>query len=257
MKDLEKKQTTVDGVATGDYTESGNPSHNSEGEFSGKTNNTSRKNNKYRPQKEAIMELGDYQNKEFYLNSVMEELEDEIGIYDEKTLRNYAIAVKAYTYSKLTEAITHGDPSASKYIKVLNDLISRMDLYRDDSLGKEAEQHYRGMSFDMSDDEAKQKALMFLSLKVGEALPTLNGIQSWSDSFDVADSFTAPEDEEGYLSVYLICSNNKTGVGIQHISYLPNEHEILKPSYCKHLVRSKRIQEINGKRSLFIEVQEV
>ena len=242
----EKNKTIVDGQETGDYTESGNYIHASDGKFGSKR--------KSRPQKETLLERSDFLNKNFLLNTFREELEDEIGIHDENELMNYAKALLLYTHSPLTEKITHNDPSVKNYIKVLDQLLSKMELYRDDNLGKMAEFNFRGMSFVQGEIEEERKFDMFLSLKIGQELPTLKGIQSWTSDYEVADGFTNPDEE--YNNVILICSNNKTGVGIQHISYFPNEKEILKPSYAKHIVKGKKMTEKYGSKYLIIEVEE-
>lgn len=237
-----QKPTLVNGQATGDITESGNNNHDGDGKFTSPNKNTS-------SQKKSLLKNSDFENYDIVLNTVIEELEDETGLQGDELLKS-SVAILAYTRSEYTEAITNNYPEAKEMINVINKAISLMPKYKDISKGEKAEHHYRGMAFDITE---KNKFKKFLSLEVGQEIPSLNGIQSWTSTYKVAKDFTY--EEEGY-NVILVCSNNKTGVPIRHISYFPNEDEILKPSYCSHVVKNKKLAKRGTSYYLYIEVEE-
>lgn len=129
-------------------------------------------------------------------------------------------------------------------IEIINNGLSRMGAY-DGAI-------YRGMEFDDFKEYKK-----FLCLEVGEILPTL-GLTSWSSDKEVALTFANYEDETPY-SVVLKCENNKSAVGVQHLSkWGKTESEVLAPSTAKYVVTKKfYLKRPNGLKSLLIIVEEV
>lgn len=237
-----QRPTIVDGQETGNITESGNNNHDSLGRFTSPNQTT-------RGQKESLLQNEDFDHYDVVLNTVIEELEEETGLEGDELIKS-SVAILAYTRSGFTEAITNNFPMAKPMIECINKAIYLMPKYRDKSKGEKAEHHYRGMAFDITE---KEKFKKFLSLEVGQEVPSLNGIQSWTSNYKVAKDFTY--EEEAY-NVILVCSNNKTGAPIKHISYFPNEDEILKPSFASHIVKNKILKKRDTSYYLYIEVEE-
>lgn len=108
------------------------------------------------------------------------------------------------------EAILSGETEIAKIIK---EGISRMPTY-DGTI-------YRGMLFD------KDTIKKFSNLKIGDTLPRKGIIESWSSNERTAISFCGVNSYERN-SVLLECVNNRTGVGVQHISkFGDREAEVL------------------------------
>lgn len=89
---------------------------------------------------------------------------------------------------------------------------------------------YRGLEFirkDQLDDFVN-------ALSEGNKI-SFDNLQSWSSRENVANRFAAKEDHNN--SVVLVCKNNQSGVGVQHISKLgSSEAEVLCPAGTRYRV---------------------
>lgn len=111
--------------------------------------------------------------------------------------------------------------------KIINNGLARMGAY-DGTIG-------RGMVF--SDKSEYDK---IACLKIGEIVPG-KSIYAWSSEMDIAKNYSAIQ-YKNKDSVLLVCDDNKTGVGMQHISkYGKTEAEILAPSTTKYEIIDKQV----------------
>ena len=112
--------------------------------------------------------------------------------------------------------------------KIIDDGLARMGAYDGEI--------YRGMKFD---DYSKDSLLKFKNSKVGDEIE-MRTISSWSSDRNVADGFGGLNELSG-SSVILVCKNNKTAVGVQHISkFAKKEAEVLAPSASRWRVTKKK-----------------
>lgn len=106
----------------------------------------------------------------------------------------------------------------TKTAKIIRDGLDRMPTY-DGSV-------YRGLCFsDTSDSTITQ----FINLKPGDKVPSKGILSSWSSNERVAEAFGAASTQSAESStVILECVDNKTGVGVQHLSkFGDREAEVL------------------------------
>ena len=107
----------------------------------------------------------------------------------------------------------------------INDGLSRMEAY-DGPV-------YRGMSFNHPADR-------FADVEVGDEI-SMKSVSSWSSDLNAARSF-AEVDRPSMASVLISCNDNKSGVGVQHLSrFRDYEAEVLMPSTSKWKVTGKRV----------------
>lgn len=107
------------------------------------------------------------------------------------------------------ESIINGNQDTS----IILDGLQKMPKY-DGSI-------YRGLV--MSRDDADK----FMNMQPGDTLPTKGLLQSWTSDKRTADSFAGDNSYER-SSVVLVCENNRSGVGVQHISkFGAKEAEVL------------------------------
>ena len=158
-------------------------------------------------------------NKEAF-NSIM----NETG-YSEKEARKLHTTLMEYLggdYGKFTEG------KRKEEEKVIDDGLARMGAY-DGPI-------YRGMSFPGIENGISQ----FEGIEVGDEL-SMKSVSSWSSDIDAARDFSEI-DRPGMDSVLLVCGNNKSGVGVQHISkFRDSEAEVLAPSKGKWKVTGKKV----------------
>ncbi|MBR0483951.1 MAG: phage minor capsid protein [Oscillospiraceae bacterium] len=110
---------------------------------------------------------------------------------------------------------------------VINAGLSRMGAY-------DGEIH-RGLSFRNAEDFRQ-----FSELEAGQKIPQ-KSVSSWSDKPDIAENYAAVS-YWNRDSVILICENNKSAVGVRHISkYGTDESEVLAPSTTSWKVVRKEI----------------
>lgn len=89
---------------------------------------------------------------------------------------------------------------------------------------------YRGTPLDeLREPKFREK------LKVGAEID-MEGISSWSSKEKVAVDFATRKDLP--TSVLYVCNNNKTGVGIQHLSLNNTESEVLQSSASKFIIKN-------------------
>ena len=92
--------------------------------------------------------------------------------------------------------------------KVIREGIDRMPVYDGTT--------YRGLYFSESSD---YDISQFTNLKSGDKIPSKGIISSWSSDKMVAEAFGGASTKSAESStVILECTNNKTGVGVQHLS---------------------------------------
>ena len=96
---------------------------------------------------------------------------------------------------------------------------------------------YRGLFFP---DYREKDFEGFAKMDVGSIMPS-RSVTSWSSKKDVADGFASTGLAAGN-SVVISCKNNKSGVGVQHISkFRGSEAEVLTPSTVRWKVVGKKI----------------
>ena len=145
---------------------------------------------------------------EEYNSKAFDQIKVDTGYSDEKA-KEFHDAMKEYCGGGY-ETILSGETETAKIIR---DGIDMMPIY-DGCV-------YRGMTF--TNEDVK----LFSNLKPGDMVPSKGIIESWSSNERVAMSFG---DIQGYerSSVILECVENKTGVGVQHISkFGSREAEVL------------------------------
>ncbi len=80
---------------------------------------------------------------------------------------------------------------------------------------------YRGLTV------SREEASTFLNMEAGDTIPKKGNLSSWSSNSRVAGSFGGLSDYER-TSIILECDDNKTGVGVQHLSkFGTKEAEVL------------------------------
>lgn len=137
--------------------------------------------------------------------------------YDEKTCKTIKKYLDLYFGDDYSEFV---DGNKDKEVKIINDALSRMGAYDGDI--------FRGLKF----GNAKSGQEFVDMLQPGAEIQ-MKSISSWSSEKWVANNFSKSGNESFY-SVKFICKNNKTGVGVQHISeYGDDEAEVLVPSGTK------------------------
>ena len=145
------------------------------------------------------------------LQSIM----DETG-YKKVDARRFQIQLNEY-FGGDYSAFTDGEKKNEE--NIINEGLKRMGAY-DGPI-------YRGMKFDRFEDAAD-----FAVLQPGDEL-TMKSISSWTSDPTAARDFSNL-DRPGMTSVVIMCNNNKTGVGVQHLSkFRDYEAEVLAPSTSK------------------------
>ncbi len=110
---------------------------------------------------------------------------------------------------------------------IINEGLSRMGAYNGEIR--------RGLSFKTA-EEFRQ----FSELETGQSIPQ-KSVSSWSDKPDIAENYAAVT-YWNCNSVVLVCENNKSAVGVRHISkYGTDESEVLAPSTTSWKVTRKEI----------------
>jgi len=98
----------------------------------------------------------------------------------------------------------------------------------------------RGLTFFDDDEEGRSSFDYFRNLQIGAEIK-MDSVSSWT-SDDVCGLSYAECSNFRTNSVVITCKNNKTGVGVQHISKFRDlESEVLAPSKAKWRVVGKRI----------------
>ena len=162
-------------------------------------------------------ELAEFNKKAF------ESIKEETGYGDKdaKKLHQMLLEYLGGDYS----AYTKGEKKKEE--QIIDEGLSRMGAY-DGPI-------FRGMSFQ---DPSKMER--FASADVGDEI-SMKSISSWSSDENAARDFAA-FDRPGVSSVLLSCKNNKSGVGVQHISkFRDGEAEVLAPSKGKWEITGKRV----------------
>ncbi len=137
--------------------------------------------------------------------------------YSDKEAEAFHDALKEYFGGDYDKILTGETQDA----KIIRNGIDRMPVYEGTA--------YRGMTFsDYSDEDITQ----FTNLNPGDKLPSKGVISSWSSDKNVAESFGSVSTKSAESSsVILVCENNKTGVGVQHLSkFGEREAEVLSGS---------------------------
>jgi len=124
------------------------------------------------------------------------------------------------------EAYANGEKKEQE--KTINEGLRRMGAFDGEI--------YRGMHFN---EWQKEDFVKFRDAEVGDEIQ-MRTISSWTSDKKVADSFGGIKNM-AQDSVVMICKNNKSGVGVQHISkFAKGESEVLAPSDAKWKVTKKR-----------------
>lgn len=140
-----------------------------------------------------------------------EQIKLDTGYSDEKA-KDFQDVIKEY-FGGDYKSILAGENEKAKTIR---DGIDLMPVYNG-SIS-------RGMTLDNSSIK------MFTDLKVGDELPQKGIIESWTSERNTAIAYGGISDYER-SSVILECANNKTGVGVQHLSSFGTvEAEVLSSS---------------------------
>jgi len=114
--------------------------------------------------------------------------------------------------------------------KIIDDGLARMGTYDGEI--------YRGMSF--TDWNGKGDVDRFADLEDGDEVE-MKSVSSWSSDKTAARDF-AEVDRPSMSSVMLVCKNNKSAVGVQHLSrFRDYEAEVLAPSTSKWRVVGKKV----------------
>ena len=148
-----------------------------------------------------------------YNEKAFEQIKIDTG-YSEEQTTEFHNALKEY-FGGDYDSILTGEGSIAKTIR---DGLDRMPVY-DGAV-------YRGLCFSESSDYDISE---FTRLKPGDVVPSKGIISSWSSDKRVAEAFGAASTQSAESStVILECLENKTGVGVQHISsYGCREAEVL------------------------------
>lgn len=135
----------------------------------------------------------------------LEQIKLDTGYSDEKATEFHNALLKYFGGDY--ESILSGETESAKIIRNGIDIMPTYDGHI-----------YRGMTF--TNEDVK----MFSKLKKGDTLPQKSIIASWSSNERVAVSFGGANSYER-STVILECADNKTGVGVQHISKFGNREE--------------------------------
>lgn len=165
-------------------------------------------------------ELTEFNKKAF------ESIKEETGYSDKeaKKLHQTLLGYLGGDYSAYTEGKKKDEE------KVINEGLARMGSF-DGPI-------YRGMSFYNFDGHGEVDR--FAEMDVGDEI-SMKSISSWSSELGAARDF-AEVDRPTMSSVLLSCKNNKSGVGVQHISkFRDYEAEVLAPSTSKWKVTGKKV----------------
>ena len=126
----------------------------------------------------------------------------------------------------------YGKGKKEGFEKTIDDGLARMGAYDGET--------YRGLQFSGTNMDANKAFWKFEDMEVGDKIPA-RSVTSWSSDRGVAEGFASTGLAAGN-SVVMICRNNKTGVGVQHISkFRDNEAEVLTPSTTSWRVVGKRV----------------
>lgn len=132
-----------------------------------------------------------------------EQIKLDTGYSDEKA-KEFQDALNEY-FGGDYESILTGEGTTAK---VIREGIDRMPVYDGTT--------YRGLYFSESSD---YDISQFTNLKSGDKIPSKGIISSWSSDKMVAEAFGGASTKSAESStVILECTNNKTGVGVQHLS---------------------------------------
>ena len=138
----------------------------------------------------------------------LEQIKLDTGYSDEKATELQK-ALQEYFGGDYETILSGKTPTA----KIIRNGIERMPAY-DGSIS-------RGMIFDNADVKA------FTDLQIGDEIPQKGIIESWSSEKGTAIAFSGINDYRR-SSVILECGDNKTAVGVQHLSSFGNvESEVL------------------------------
>lgn len=177
----------------------------------------------------------------------LKKIKEETGYSDEK----------AKKFQETLLDYFHGWPEDmyGEKTKIIEDGLSQMGAY-DGTI-------YRGMQFWETDDEEYQrwanmdafKAIM--DAEVGDEIK-MKGISSWTGEEHVGDDFSGMYEPHAN-SVLIVCRNNKSGVGVQHISHFAKEEaEVIAPSTARWKIKNKDVgKKASGQYAAVIEVEEI
>ena len=166
-----------------------------------------------KPPKRKQYEPYDSLNKKKSNQRALELIQKETG-YDEKTAKTVKKYMDEYFGEDYSEFV---DGNRQKEVKVIDEALSRMGAYDGEI--------FRGLEF----GSGKRGQEFADRVKVGGEIE-MKSISSWSSERWVADKF-AGVGNDSYYSVVFVCKDNKTGVGVQHISeFGKDEAEVLSPS---------------------------
>lgn len=178
--------------------------------------NDDKKNAIIKPPKRKQYEPYDSLNKKKSNQRALELIQKETG-YDEKTAKTVKKYMDEYFGDDYSEFV---DGNRQKEVKVIDEALSRMGAYDGEI--------FRGLEF----GSGKRGQEFADRLKVGGEIE-MKSISSWSSERWVANKF-AGVGNDSYYSVVFVCKENKTGVGVQHISeFGKDEAEVLSPSGTK------------------------
>lgn len=150
----------------------------------------------------------------------LESIKEETGMRT-KEAKKFHKTLKEYFGGDYKEFTSGNRPDA---VKIIDDGLSKMRAYDGEI--------YRGMN------TSPNKTGSYVDLEPGDEL-SMKSISSWSSDKACADWFTGPSRPGD--AVMLVCKNNKSGVGMQHISrFRDEEAEVLVPSTSRYRVKDKK-----------------
>lgn len=153
------------------------------------------------------------------LNSIMEETG-----FSEKEAREAQSAIVEWCGDDY-KSFTNGQQKDKE--KIINNCLSRMGAYDGEI--------QRGLSFSDPNDGAE-----FINAEVGKTV-SMKSVSAWSNDSGVASRYAGKSGSD-CDSVVLVCDDNKSAVGVQHISKWGTfEAEVLSPSTAEWEVTEKTV----------------
>ena len=165
-------------------------------------------------------------------------IRDDLGTDDIKEVENTFYSIQGYTGSDYI-GIRDNNPDYKEQADYIERYIKKAPTYNGDI--------YRGIALD------NETGKNYISqLQKGSQIDML-GISSWSSDKKVANNFSTFFTEDNDYKI-VFHTKNKTGVGIAHLSKMPDQQEVLHSSNSRFKVIG--VTNISG-NSYEVELQEV
>lgn len=177
-------------------------------------------------------------NKDLFKNFAVQQIKDDTNV-SFKEAEQYYNRLVDYLGGNYRE---YTDGFRQKEIQELDEILSKLPKYNSEI--------YRGMTFANYDVytgrlEESDNFKTFLDANIGDELK-MKSVSSWTSNEEVSRTFSGVIDSSTVYnsgaSVILICDNNKSGAGVQHISKFKDaEAEVLLPSTAKWKIVDKQV----------------